>query len=609
MGKGLIANTFRLFLVFSIIALFSGCGGGGGGSGSTGTGENTSGIGKDTGDGIDLGTPAGSSYERKTTYSYSYPSTTTIQLYDVTIKAADNLTTTIISYSGPGPDNTWYTSDDIIGNYSRMSYDSQKHYRGTVEYGGPGKDNKWFTGDDFVIFMAKYIGKNGDDERVAYYFDPGQDMQWNTGDDQIQYYFDVHYTASGVMDLTKRYESGSDKTFFTADDVQISWDTGTFNAGNNLLREVYSNNGQGPDGAWFTADDPDLGYDDYSYDASGKLLSRKRYDTRTYLNSSYVMGYGPDNTWFTSDDVPDECYTYEYDAKGLKTNEFSWSTGSDNRWNTADDIKAYSRGYHYDQNGSLYEEVEYENAGTDGKWDTHDDVLDEKIEYFSQLTIPPGNGPADTTPPVITASNPVGNAIGVSVNTTSISVVLSEDCIFYKAMVSINGISALTLGTSGGYGIGWGKYMSIDLKSLLPLSPSTIYTLTITGLMDRVGNVMPTRTISFTTGVADTTLPSIYSSLPASGASSVSRTLTTVEINFSEPIAFDSSMLEIFPTIPGMNSTRISYSSSSASGSVKINLTGLTLAANQGYEFDFTGVKDLSGNVMPPDSIWFTTGN
>jgi formylglycine-generating enzyme required for sulfatase activity len=72
-------------------------------------------------------------------------------------------------------------------------------------------------------------------------------------------------------------------------------------------------------------------------------------------------------------------------------------------------------------------------------------------------------------------------------------------------------------------------------------------------------------------------------------------------VYFSEQIVFDNSMLNISPEISGMNSSRISCSSST----VSINLAGLTLVMNQDYTFTFTGVKDLSGNIMPETSWSF----
>jgi hypothetical protein len=596
MGYSRFSLILRSIVLFSMLILISGCGGGGGGgSADTDNGQDPG------GGGATPGIPTGSSYERLTEYTYNNTANE-VTNYTITIKNAAGLPLLEIEYDSSGADNTWYTADDIVSEYTKVTFDAQGRYLQWTIYSGMGADGKWFTSDDMCTYLMKTVQENGNTWRYAYYSDPGTDKLWGTSDDVVMRYFDITYDASYRMTVIKGYEAGADATFFTVDDLLKSYETNSYNGAGKVLREVYSDEGPGADGIWYTADDRGLDYTAYSYDENGRLLRRTEYRYESYTGSGYILGIGPDRTWFTADDIPEDYYTYDYDANGRKIHEYSCSSaGSDGVWFTGDDIKTLNRGYTYSADGSLLQEVDYYSAGQDGTFGTSDDLLNEKTEYLKQLTIPSGSGGADSTPPSIVTSSPADNAIDINVNLQYISITLSEGCIFYQSMATFNGISALNLPNSGGSG----QYIGISLASFTPLSPYTTYTLTITGLMDKSGNVMPTKTISFTTGAADTIPPSITSSYPASGAGSISRNLSSVNVYFSEPIIFDSSMIEILPVIPGMDSSRISCSYST----VTIDLTGITLAANQGYEFNFTGVKDLSNNIMPTDTVWFTTGN
>jgi len=204
----------------------------------------------------------------------------------------------------------------------------------------------------------------------------------------------------------------------------------------------------------------------------------------------------------------------------------------------------------------------------------------------------------DLSPPAISASYPADGTIGVTVDKSCFKVDFSENIVAGQSMFSLAGdddcsIDSITQEDNA---------ISVFL-SRKPLKQYTKYTLTISGLTDKAGNIMPTTAISFTTGATDTTLPTITYSEPGNGSVGVDVNVLSLYFEFSENVVLNSSMIEISPAVAGMAGERfISFEDW-----VYIDLSGLTLASNQVYTVTFTGVRDLSGNVMPNSSISFTT--
>lgn len=582
-----------MVLVLGLLVFgFQGCGGGGGGGGSDST---INPLDKD--DTLQPSILTGSSYERHTTYSTYGDNDGEIESYSLSVLDSKGRTIQEIEYTDAGADNTWYTADDIVDNYYMQSYDDQGELQEWVYYEGMGKDGKWFTADDLCTWYYKIVSQKGTTKRYAQYNDPGADGTWRTDDDWVSRWGDVTFDEAGRLTEEIWYRGGSDGTI-SSDDSAYYHQKYTYTANGQSDRYMYSN-GIGADLTWFTADDEDYRYTVYSYDADGRRVEATNYDSSGTGTSkttwSYEDGRVVKRELYTSNgDGQLTLYSYEtqeYDAQGNCMREVSYTSD--------DKISAYYT-YVYDTNGKLVEEENYFDAGDDGDWKTEDDVIAYKSEYLSQLDIPTGAGEADTTAPTVTSSSPADKATGVSVTPGSMYIELSEDVICYRSQLTISGIPGLEKDNVSYYG----NELDIDLYGIV-LTANTPYTLTISGLMDKSGNVMPATTISFTTGAADTTAPVISYSNPYNDEDGVSTTIGQLYVGFNEQIVFDSSMLAITPAISGFASSRVSYSYKT----VFIDLSGLTLAAGTTYTLTFTDVKDWSDNVMPATSISFTTAS
>jgi RHS repeat-associated protein len=142
---------------------------------------------------------------------------------------------------------------------------------------------------------------------------------------------------------------------------------------------------------------------------------------------------------------------------------------------------------------------------------------------------------------------------------------------------------------------------TLRLIPAAPLSPSTAYTLTVSGLRDLSGNSQATPfTANFTTAAgADLTLPRVNSVNPGSGATAVSIN-SAIQLQFNKPInplTVTSATFQVCPS-----STQIPIS-----GSISISTDGLTatltpaspLDASTTYVVNPTsGITDLEGQGL-----------
>ena len=92
----------------------------------------------------------------------------------------------------------------------------------------------------------------------------------------------------------------------------------------------------------------------------------------------------------------------------------------------------------------------------------------------------------------------------------------------------------------------------LTLVPVVPLSPSTAYTLTIAAIQDLSGNVLPSPvTVSFTTGTsADLNTATVVAVTPASNATGVAAS-TTVQVTFSkaiDPLTVTTGTMQLLPT-------------------------------------------------------------
>jgi hypothetical protein len=141
------------------------------------------------------------------------------------------------------------------------------------------------------------------------------------------------------------------------------------------------------------------------------------------------------------------------------------------------------------------------------------------------------------------------------------------------------------------------------------LAVSTVYTATITtGVTDLAGNAMASTYVwTFTTGTtADTTRPTVVSTIPANAATGVAVN-ANIYVTFSEamnPLTITASTITL-----KQGTTLISGAVTSPSTTTAALNPGSDLANNTTYTVTVTtGVKDLAGNAMAVAKVWnFTT--
>ena len=231
------------------------------------------------------------------------------------------------------------------------------------------------------------------------------------------------------------------------------------------------------------------------------------------------------------------------------------------------------------------------------------------LAYFSS-TFTTGASSESLSPTVIMVS-PANGTLDVPVNARIDAAVSS---VLYPPSVNNNAV-ALSV---NGSGVAGNVTLSSDgtVLTFLPASPlsaSMTYTITVSGATDQAGNPITTFTSSFTTAAsssANTTQPSVLSSDPANGATSVAVTVP-ITLTFNEPIDM---------TTVSDSSVPISVSGTSGvlSGTYSVDATGAVLTftplsplppnATIVVKVNSNGVLDLSGNGSTSYSGTFTTG-
>ena len=218
----------------------------------------------------------------------------------------------------------------------------------------------------------------------------------------------------------------------------------------------------------------------------------------------------------------------------------------------------------------------------------------------------------DTTSPVVSSSVPANGATGVRTG-NKLAVTFSEPMdpatITAATFTLKNGASAVsgTVSYSG---------LTAVFAPAAPLAAGTVYSATIgTGAKDLGGNALAVNFVwSFTTGaLADSTKPTVISTLPAPLATGVSLG-SKLAASFSEgmdPLTISTGTFAVQETVSGKNLPgTVVYSS----GSFVATFTPLAgLAPSMKYSATVkggsAGVSDLAGNSMALDKVWsFTTG-
>ena len=209
----------------------------------------------------------------------------------------------------------------------------------------------------------------------------------------------------------------------------------------------------------------------------------------------------------------------------------------------------------------------------------------------------------DTTPPTVTASTPANNATGVALNT-------AVNVTFSKAMNSASLTSTSFTLSAGGTAVSGTVAYSGNNATFTPsaaLAVSTLYTATVTtAATDLAGNALASNFVwTFTTGaIADTTPPTVNSTVPADVA-------TGVALNANVTATFSKAMN---PATITTATFTLAQGTTAVAGAVTYAGTTATftptakLAAGLLYTATITtGVKDLAGNAMVANKTWSFT--
>jgi hypothetical protein len=225
----------------------------------------------------------------------------------------------------------------------------------------------------------------------------------------------------------------------------------------------------------------------------------------------------------------------------------------------------------------------------------------------------------DTAPPTVAGVTPGAGATGVSVSTL-VAATASEPLDASSVnpdTVALRSSAGTLVPAAVSYD---GANSRIVVAPSSALASSTSYTLTLRGgaadprIKDVAGNALATEfTSSFTTGVADTTAPTVSTRSPAPDATGVS-TGATLVVTFSEPLAAASVVsgsVELRTAGGAVVSSSLAYDAAT----LRVTLTPTApLAGGATYSALVRGgssgvrVTDLAGNVLSADVTWnFTT--
>jgi beta propeller repeat protein len=220
----------------------------------------------------------------------------------------------------------------------------------------------------------------------------------------------------------------------------------------------------------------------------------------------------------------------------------------------------------------------------------------------------------DTTPPTVTSTDPGMDATGVPTDVT-ITATMSELINKCTGTVTMTDSQDNPVGLVGVRGYESYDYGTLTIQPTAPLAPGETYTVRIEGISDGHLNAMETPyTWSFTTQTADTTPPTVVSIYPEDGAVDVPVELTSISIEFSEPIEW---VADSYITVTGSDGTVPVFVGNPASGpetTLVFSASGGPIALNHGVTYTVTvgNVQDMAGNVQDPNPYtrsFTTVGN
>lgn len=228
--------------------------------------------------------------------------------------AADDVLKSV-TYSGPGADNAWLTSDDDVAAYFVLIADASGTQTGYARLGTAGVDGVMGTADDEVLEMGA-INRDaaGFVNEVTRYTSPGADLVWGTSDDGKGGFTTFAYDVDGF--LVKSY------TLNGARNIQGIRAYVNDASGRPATVTVYTHPGTG--NVWEDGNDRYNRIFTYAYDGSGRLSDR----TEQVFN-------GPSNTPQPQNDKH-VIYTYG-DAGSVPAEMTQYGSGADNLIGNADD--------------------------------------------------------------------------------------------------------------------------------------------------------------------------------------------------------------------------------------------------------------------------------
>jgi large repetitive protein len=226
------------------------------------------------------------------------------------------------------------------------------------------------------------------------------------------------------------------------------------------------------------------------------------------------------------------------------------------------------------------------------------------IGGLTSFTFSTGTATSMTAPHVVGMSPPSGMT-GVPIN--------AQVAIQFNEPVDALTINQVTLAAGGTVNVTRtlenGNQILL-LTPVLPLSPSTTYTVTVTGIQDVSGNSLGAPvTQTFTTGPgADLTPPVVATVSPASNATGVLRN-SVIQLQFNKQIVPFMVTNSTFTVTPIGGQPIAGTINVSANGLTATFTPSATLAASTQYQIVATNaITDLEGQPLTSFSSFFTTG-
>lgn len=161
-------------------------------------------------------------------------------------------------YPDAGPDETWFTPDDVVGSRKLITYDASGSEVQQIWYDGPGRDGRWLTDDDDIAsYGITRYGLSGGEISYQSFGSPGPDERWFTADD-LAWGYTVRrpgFFGGDEVAFISYAIKQSDPDATRTERVVYYLVERESQVGDVTIREFFSFHAPGPDGTWFTGDD------------------------------------------------------------------------------------------------------------------------------------------------------------------------------------------------------------------------------------------------------------------------------------------------------------------------------------------------------------------